>query len=98
MFTGLSPMNPLDENVPFVADFSNVLGLGETIASVEGVHLTPESIDVGAGTVVNGARPGCAVQFTLGNGAPGKHYIISVSIVSTVGVHLTREASLRVST
>ena len=97
MFTGLSPMNPLDERVPFVADFSNVLGVGESIASVVGVDLAPDSIDVGVGVIVNGARTDCAVQFTLGKGAPGKHYIISVSIVSTAGVHLTREASLRVS-
>lgn len=97
MFTGLSPMNPLDENVPFIADFSNVLGDGEIIAAVGAVTLEPETIEVGVGTVVDGARPNCAVQFTLGNGAAGKHYIISVSIVSTAGVHLTREASLRVS-
>lgn len=96
MFAGLSPMNPLDENVPFVADFSNVLGASETIASVVGVTALPETIAASDGTVIDGVRAGCAVQFTLGNGADGYTYAVTVEIESTAGITLARTLAVAV--
>lgn len=96
MFANLSPMNPLDENVPFTADFSNVLGTGETIASVTGVTASPDSIAVGMGTVVDGVRAACAVQFTLSSGQDGYSYAITVEVETTAGITLARTLSISV--
>ena len=94
MFTGLTAMNPLDANVPFTADFSNVLGASETIATVVKVSALPSSITVSAPTVVAGLRASCGVQFTLGSGVDGQTYAVVVEIVSSAGVQLARTLSV----
>jgi hypothetical protein len=90
MFTGLSPMNPADASVPFTADFSSVLASTETVASVVSVTATPSDIAVSTGTVIDGTRTACAVQFTLGAGTDGVSYEVTVEIRSSMGVQLAR--------
>lgn len=92
----LSPMNPTDAAVPFTFDFSNLLATGDRIADVVGVTATSASLSasltVGTGEVVDGATPGCAVQFTLGSGTTGTTYVVTAEIVTVNGVQLARSA------
>jgi len=85
-----SPMNPEDEAVPFVLDFSALLAAGETIASVTSATAAPGTIAVGSPLIVDGARSHCAVQFTLGRGQVNVGYTITVEVVTSQNVTLAR--------
>lgn len=86
-----SPMNPEDENVPFLLDFTSILAADETITSVTSVVAAPNTITVGTSPfVTDGARPKCAVQFTLGLGTVDVGYMITVEIVTSNNVTLAR--------
>lgn len=88
----LSPMNPTDAAVPFTFDFSNLLATGDRIANVVGITAIPASLTASAGQVIDGATPGCAVQFTLGSGTTGTTYVVTAEIVTVNGVQLARSA------
>ncbi len=85
-----SPMNPEDENVPFLLDFTELLADGETIASVTSAEATPNTITVGTPFVADGARTQCAVQFTLGGGQVNTGYTITATVVTSNSITLAR--------
>lgn len=85
-----SPMNPEDEAVPFLLDFTALLAANETIASVTSVVASPATITVGPYFVADGARTRCAVQFTLGAGQLNTGYMITVEVVTSNNVTLAR--------
>lgn len=97
MIPSLSALNPADENVPFTFDFSKVLEAEETIGSVVSVKAVPDTITVGGGTVIDGDRDGCAVQFTLGLGSTGQIYTVTAEILTSNGVRLARSAFVPVN-
>jgi hypothetical protein len=84
-----SPLSPTDTLVNHGIDFSDVLAPTATLASVVGVSSTGGLVTVVGGSIGDGKRALCAVQFKLTSVAVG-NAIVTASITDSAGQGLAR--------
>jgi hypothetical protein len=90
-------MSPLDQNVPFMWDFSRALPSGDIIASVVNVTSFPAGLTIGQTAIVAGVGgPALAVQAPLGGGVAGTQYTCTATILSVDGETISRSFVLPV--
>ena len=101
----LSPIGPLDADIPILFDFSaggtrapGALAVGDSISSIIGVTATPAGLTIGATpTIVAGNRAACAVQAIITPGTLGTTYLVTAKILSVQGLSLGRSITIPVA-
>jgi hypothetical protein len=86
----LTAKDPFDAG-PWKADFSSVLPVGDTIATINDVTATPSDLVVGATAILPGAGgPSLAVGIQLSGGSVNNLYTVTTQITSVAGVKKSR--------